>query len=623
MQTIDKVFVEPDDEIIFIVEKILQVATARVILVIPASSNVVSSAISLKLLSRQLLNSEKLLVLVTDNPVGKKLANKASIVVRDKISRVDKLAWDEALSIKKELQEYKDNIKKELLETRVPEKLTEKEAFQSFSQVQHEEKSILNNIEEIAQEVDSNKDIAVQEVFSEKPRLKPRLIEVGGIPIVSGGDINELLDESSDQGTYAEQEEISDEQERVVERDIQNSQKNDEGSQIFNRRLNKENDIHKKKRLKKLFIVMGITLVALSLLIGGAFAYSYLQMSKVEINVSFKQIEGNVSETITVSTLAREVDGDNLVIPGYEFSEEEATSGDGKASGTKEVGEFSRGVIDIRNKSTESAINLSTGQIIVDISTNLQYELTQNVAIPIDQYQRDVPIKAKEFGKKYNIIDQQSTFKFEGFTTEQVIGFGFRDITGGTNEEISIVSEEDISKLKADLETAIKGNLKTALQSSIGKGEKLLEGSERFEEISFTQSIPPGEKGENFSIDLKMKVVAIKLREKDLESLSELIIKKSEKATDHAKVKIGDFKIGNTKVDGSKITFELSANGELNQNLDLNTIKSKISGMTLTEAKNYLEGLEEVEKATVKYSPNFIPESLRKVPKDENRIIFD
>ena len=123
MQTIEKIFVEPDDEIIFIVEKIIKAPTSKVILVIPATSAVVSSVISLKLLSRQILDSNKVLVLVTDNPTGKRLAEKANLILRDKISLVDKQAWDEAMTMKKSLSEHKDEIKQELLASRIPEEV--------------------------------------------------------------------------------------------------------------------------------------------------------------------------------------------------------------------------------------------------------------------------------------------------------------------------------------------------------------------------------------------------------------------------------------------------------------------------------------------------------------------
>lgn len=633
MQTIEKIFVEPDDEIIFVVEKILRAPTSRVILVIPASSSVVSSVISLKLLSRQLLDSSKLMVMVTDNPTGKKLASKANLVVKDKISMVDKFAWEEALSIKKELQEHKTGIKNELLASRIPEKVSKEDIEKDLETTQQEEVVLdeNQNSEENQIELEDREEIdptPLPDIFGEKPRLKPKMVEIEGIVIVSGGDINELIAEDIPRGMEkkeplenAEKSYIKSEKRTVVDT---SDQEGEEGSSnVIDRRLQNTGPKKGKKKFKKILAILGIIFLITLFISGGVFAYSYWSLSKVDITVTFNQSEGSINETITVSTSAKDIDGNNLIIPGYEVSIEESSSGDGTPTGKKQTGEFARGVIDIRNKSTESAVNLSAGQVLVDISTNLQYELTENVAIPVDQYQRDVPIKAKEFGEKYNIKDPRSrTFKFGGFTTEQLIGYGHRDIAGGTTEDIVIVTADDVQKARTTLETAIKGTLNTNLQKELGKGEKLLEGSERYEEVSFTQSVPTGEEAESFSIDLRMKVTATKLRESDIKSLAEFIIKKSKGATTEAEVEIGDFSIKNIKVNGSKVSFDLYAQGEVNESLKFEELKSNIAGKSLSEAKEYLENLEQIDKVTIVYQPSFIPESWRKIPNDLNRIRF-
>lgn len=620
MQTIEKIFVDADDEIIFVVEKILRAATDRVILVIPASSGVVSSVISLKLLSRQLLDSNKLLILVTDNPTGKRLAAKSNLVVRDKISLVDKMAWDEALAIKKELREHKAGIKQELLSARVPEELEEKVAEEVVLEQPAEEVKVEEQVEAKPEpEVPTEK-----ELFGEKPRLKPKIVNVGGIPIVSGGDISDLgvvepVEASKEDLPQPIVERIEKQPEPEKTEDKKLEEK--ELPATVARRL-KDKGLKPRRRLKKILLIILLILGIFLLLAGGVFAYSYKSMASVDIDVSFNQSEGTINETITVSTTAKSIDSENLIIPGYEVSLEESSSGDGEATGKKETGEYAQGLIDIRNKSTESAVNLSKGQIMIDISTNLQYELVNNVTIAVDQYQRDIPVRAKNYGEEYNISNDQTTFRAEGFTTDQLIGFGFRGMTGGKTEEITVVTAEDIDKVKKSLEAAIKGNLTTNLKSQVGKGEVLLENSGRYEEVSFTQSVPTNEEAENFSADLKLKVTAVKVREDDVKVLAAEIIKKSERATNEAEVTVDDFEIKNIKVDGTKVTFDLSAQGEVNENLKLEEQKSQIAGKSLAEAEAYLESLDQIDQVTITYSPDFIPQNLRKIPTNSEKIKF-
>jgi len=621
MQTIEKIFVDQDDEIIFVVEKILRAATSRVILVIPATSGVVSSVISLKLLSKQLIDSNKLLILVTDNPTGIKLAGKANLVVRDKISLVDKSAWDEALAIKNELREHKEGIKKELLTSRMPEEVVEEEVVPE--DVEEVKPEVAEKIEEQKEpEITKPIEHTEKEIFGEKPRLSPKIVTMGGIAIASGGDINELKNFSA---PVTGAEDKKEKNEPQIEKSDNHSEpekptEEKQSANVATRRL-KESGPKKKRNIKKLLIIIGLALLLLLLLFGGAFAYSYKNMAKVEIEVEFNQSEGNINEMITVSTLATEIDSENLIIPGTELGLEESSSGDGVATGKKETGEYAKGIIEMRNKSEESAVNLAKGQVVIDISTNLEYELIENTTIAIDSYEKDIPVQAKSFGDNYNITEP-ATFRIQGFTTDQLIGFGFRDITGGKTEEITVVTADDVAKVKQGLETAIKGNLQTNLKSQLSKGEILLEGSQKYEEVSLEQTVQNDEEAENFSVDLKMKVTAVKLQEEDIKSMAEEIIKKSEKATDQAEIKVDDFEVKNVKVEGTKITFELVAKGEVNENLQLEEQKDQISGKTIDEAKKYLEELEQIEKVNITYKPDYIPENMRKIPSKRENIIF-
>src|SRR5689334_941816 len=113
-----KVFVEPDEEIVFTVEKLLNAETNRIILVVPHNAALVSSAVSLKILTRQMLKTSKLVVMVTDNKFGQKLAEKAGIVVTTKISEVDKDVWLKAKELKERLASERDRLKSELLGAR-------------------------------------------------------------------------------------------------------------------------------------------------------------------------------------------------------------------------------------------------------------------------------------------------------------------------------------------------------------------------------------------------------------------------------------------------------------------------------------------------------------------------
>lgn len=620
-QAIDKIFVDPDDEIIFVVEKILKTPSAKVVMVIPAGSSIESSAISMKLLSRQIVDSSKNIVLVSDNPVAKSLARKAHLVVRDKVSMVDKSSWDEAAKLKAELLDHKNNLKHDLLSARKPEEIEAEQIEEP-----EVEKAPEPKVEKTVNLPDE------EELFGEKPRLEGKQMEIAGIAILAGGDIkaakaSDLVSASPVVANTAPKEEMIEESEEIVEKSEDAEENEAEAEQVeksdIDERRKKQTAKSSKFDKRKTGKIIGIVAVAILLLIGGFYAFSFFVLANVKIDVNFNQSEGEFNKTVTVSTKATSVDSDNSVIPGSEITLEESSSGDAEATGAKETGEFGQGLIDIYNKDKESAVNLAKGQIVTDISSNKQYTITSNVVIPKDFTKRDVPIKAKEFGKDYNIEGEVTSYTIQGFTTDQMIAYGFRGVSGGTTEEITVVTAEDAAKLKAELEKSVKANLTNNLKNQVGQGEVLLEGSEKFEEVSYKQSVKTDEEAENFSAELKMKVTATKVSESDIEALSAEIIKDSEKASDGAEITVADFTIKNVKVDGSNVAFQLSATGEVNENLDLEEQKSIISGKSIPEAETYLESLDQIDEVTITYSPSYIPESMRKIPSNPSKIEFE
>ncbi len=58
-------------------------------------------------------------------------------------------------------------------------------------------------------------------------------------------------------------------------------------------------------------------------------------------------------------------------------------------------------------------------------------------------------------------------------------------------------------------------------------------------------------------------------------------------------------------------------------NLDLNNLKKEVLGQDLSEAKNLLEGKEEIEQVEFVFNPPFLAKMLKKLPTDEARIVLE
>ncbi|KXK26808.1 MAG: hypothetical protein TR69_WS6001000829 [candidate division WS6 bacterium OLB20] len=172
MANVHKIFVEPDEEIVFTIEKIVQAAESRAILVVPKNAALVSSAVSLKLLTKQMLRTTKLAVLVTEDEIGRRLAEKAALVAVGKISEVTKDVWVRAKEIKQMQQSEKERVRDELVGARKEEKVTD------------EPEIAPEPVKAVLEEED-------QTAVAPETRVDVKAVDLEGILLFAGGDITD------------------------------------------------------------------------------------------------------------------------------------------------------------------------------------------------------------------------------------------------------------------------------------------------------------------------------------------------------------------------------------------------------------------------------------------------
>ena len=656
MSRAKKIFVEQDEDIIFTVEKVLNSEENRVIVVVPQNAALTSSAVSLKILSRQISKSEKNIVLVTDSEVGSRLGEKADIAIVDKVSSVTSDVWANAKSLKEKMIHERDRIKNELLGVRKEDLSgeTKEEVVVVDSVAQNEVPQVEQVKAKIIDDEEEEKEVIVP--APEKPRLPAKVVELNGITLLAGGDIEDRPDliafakyeeeqafvssisgegEKHDLTQTLEEmqteEEVDDNdddppKDKFLGKDISNFA--DPNERVHSRldKIKKSRDKTPQFTAKLQPIIKALTkgntlsnvIKVVLVLVFLLFTYSYFFLSKVEVNLVFSESEVRISEQVTASAAATEVDLATLTIPAIQLTKESSVSADGTASGTGETGETAQGLVDIINKKSEQ-VTLPAGKVITDISTQLNYVLQEAVTIPKEDKVSDISIKAQKFGENYNVEDE-ATFKIEGFETDDVIGYSFFDISGGTTEETTVVSQTDIDALKADLEEQLKSDLLNRLNELISDADILLEGSEKYQEVSFNTSVGANEEADTFSMDLKMSVTAKKVLKDDLKLIAQEIVRINQESSEDATIEVEDPVIANISIDGDNVTFNLSTNAGVLEDVSTDSIKEEIKGKSVGDAREYLRTLEDIDDFTLKYKPSFIPFFMQKVPKDIEKI---
>lgn len=435
----DKIFVGVDDEINFVVEKILATEKQRVILVVPQNALVVSSLVSMRILAKQIAKSKKVVVLVTEDEFGQKLAKTSGLVSVAKVSAIAPEVWETAQVAKEKAKEKADQLKQELLAERgitsgatsttaeaedmgeaavlesadgedqhlVNEELEQPhqpEKAEDIDQDQYEQKvSALDPDEIVEEEQVTNESVLGSTNTPEEPekdakilgpiqrkRRQPKLVEMGGIAIYAGGDISEIETE-----TTMDSLDTQPVPERLVRnpvttkteftgRDWTNHTADkkvrfDFSNFFGKRRQLVEQDPKEKDRRKKLILIgLGIFLLCA---VGATYVIAF-QLSNVDIRIKLRTAEIPVEQQVTADSEVKELNLEALVLPAQLVTEEGLSiSASDAATGNGAAGEIAAGRIDIWNK-TANEITIPAGTVVENTTTSLKYVLKEDVVVP-------------------------------------------------------------------------------------------------------------------------------------------------------------------------------------------------------------------------------------------------
>ncbi len=90
---VSKIIVDHKDEITHVIDRIKNNSADRLVISIPAGSDLLLSSVSLKLMLRTADKADKKLVLVTDDPTGQRMARLSGFAVRQSMNDVDDAIW--------------------------------------------------------------------------------------------------------------------------------------------------------------------------------------------------------------------------------------------------------------------------------------------------------------------------------------------------------------------------------------------------------------------------------------------------------------------------------------------------------------------------------------------------
>jgi hypothetical protein len=565
----DTIYLDNDDEITSVVDKMKGSDFSSIDLVIPKEALVLKSVVNLKLLKKQAESLGKEIAIVTQDKVGKKLATQIGIPVIDK-------PGDEPKEVR--MAEGDEPLKAAAVGAAgVAAAATAAELSDADIEIKEDAKAV-----EPAEESDG---IEFKENASP---IEPTAEVVGAkaaatdAPKVGDGD----------------------------------AAKPPKG---------------KKKRFTwKFWAILG-GFGALALFVA-AYIFIPLAHIDVTLATEKKSVDFSFTvdkKYTSVDTTAETMPGQIITVEASKNQEFTATGK--KDAGTKATGTVTITDNAYNSDPTTTALVagtrlVSTAGLVFKTNTNVTVPGFKTVNGAKQPGTASVSVTADAPGEKYN-LGAGNTFSIPGLTgtpSAAVIGGGNgAAFSGGSTRQITYVTQTDVNTAKEEMAKTVETELVAEANKKAGTDVRLLDKAYKITQISATAAPDVSGEGEKFTLTVKAKIDAIVFKEEDLTKLAtavlgdqigsgkEIVDKTS--LTSAAEFVEGDFEKGTMKVKVSGEAFVATK-------LDQNKIKVEIAGVPNAKAIEYLKGIDGVTDAVItKQFPTF----LKRIPRVKKHIYLN
>ena len=579
-------YIDVDEEVNSIIGKIKKSNSKYNILVIAQGALLMQSAVSLKLIKREIDSLDK----------------KVMMIIRDE--RAASMAEKIGFPVKKSLEDVKG------LNTQAVLKKTDIQANRELSRKESDSLDLSN--------------------IADK---KNRLINLGSDSFISAGAIAERKRESDEIKNIK----LS-EKESVFDKFPEDNTGNDsflEQQEIAFKNLfakspeqtmPENKDEFSTNRILKFLWIFAVVIV---ILIAGIGAYFFLPSAEVKVfpfnkneNLSLKlnvaEDSGSFGEQNSLINLKTEV-----------IEKESMLSLNFDASGEKgDSNQKARGKMTIYNEFSEaSQILVVTTRFLSN--DNKLFRLLETVTVPgmamkdgkMEPGKIEADIVADEAGEEFNI--KEATFTIPGFKGSSKYEKFYAKLEqetkggGSSGNGLKVVSKSDIESAKFKTEEQLKTQLRENIKNSLTEEKYLLDNAMAYEVVDFSVFPEEGSITENFEYQAKIKIKALVFSAKEMnEKITSFI--KANSDQDKFSMELISFEnnYGNADIDFSKktIKMDVNVNAKLRSKIDADKISNSLAGKNRDELSDVVRNYPEISKVEAVISPSFLSNSFPRYP---------
>lgn len=635
------IYVDIDEEITSIIDRIRKAKADEVIVVTPKRALLIQSLVNLKLLKKECLRRKKKIMIVTQDKIGKKLIEKAGILVHAQTDKLDERE-EKSKPVQEQrkpshaAQDYRQDEEEE-------DAIGSSDFFTGSSRAEGKSGDKLPAADFEKEESDGKKTgkILKKNASSQKIRKKPKENKIKMSDIVAGT----MMPIAADAASLAEKERNN----AVVRRETARGNENSDrlgyfASREIERQKNLQTDnffqsslrampvsSSKEKKMMKTVRIKGragkysvFSISILILLVGFAGAYYYLPSA--EIIVDLKSQDKSFSLNAQASTAVDKPDFELIKIPARLEEKTVEKSGEFEATGRKTGAGKAGGKVVVYNEFGPENQTL-VGTTRLETSDGKIFRITKTVVVPgmtkVGSENKpgavEVDVLADKPGEEYNI--EPADFKIPGFgggpKYEKFYAKSSKAMTGGGQGEAATVLAQDIAGAKEKLLSDAKKEIVDSWQKEFGTERKFFENTIKTETLStdFSQSI--GSLAEKFSASSKIRLRTITFSQNEIKAAI------AEKAgADQGKpvpVSIDqtlNYILTEADLEKGYLKFEVKTDVSIAEQFDENNFKKGILGKSSDEIRNLMQNYGAVRNVNVKFWPFFV----QRVPLNEKRI---
>ncbi|MFA6194075.1 MAG: hypothetical protein WC726_04400 [Parcubacteria group bacterium] len=627
--------IDIDEEITSIIDRVRKAEVREIIVVAPKNALLLQGIVNLKLLKKEADRRKKQIMIITQDKVGKKLIEKAGILVQSKTPN------DEYIEDEPGEETYKSKYTKEAAEIR--QELQEEESDRdigsddffadSAMEKRPEEsqkiagkmtnKSEIKKVEKkgASAPVPKTKKIPrprtrMSDIVISQPEFETK--EMKDLPVREEIAENEIV--AKPPNFFAESPNDANAQpSKMSQISMKKAEKFFRGS----RRMKKDIEIARVSgNAKKYFFFFAAVFILLAGLAG-----AYFLLPKATIALELKNQGKSAALDITANAQAESIDSGSKTIPAKLEQIEQETTGDFDSTGSSSGGAKSSGKVVIYNEfSSESQPLVATTRL--ETADGKIFRITKNVVVPgvtkVGNETKpgaiEADVVADKAGEDMNI--GPSDFRISGFKNnpskyEKFYAKSTKAMESGGAGEAKVITAGDIDKAKGEITASAKKAALSALKQGLGADRKIFDDSVNVEVLSIATSDNAGTEKEKFSATAKVRASVLSFAQSDVKDML-----KNDLARQGANVGAISFDEPINYIlsdfDNQQKTLKFSAKADANalSGIDIENFKKGILGKTNEEAQLYAKNFPAIQKTSISFWPFFA----NRIPMREGRV---